>query len=72
MVEVTTLSYFIVGFIDCVEEVGGYDEHVDASSVLDEARGARLGFRVAGADCEVVVETLDPPCYQLEDVSILV
>lgn len=51
-----------VGFVDCVEQVDGYDEDVDAPAVLDVAWGSRLGFGRAGADCEAVVEALCPSC----------
>jgi hypothetical protein len=34
----------VVGFVDCVEEVEGYDEDVDPAAVLGEARGAGAGF----------------------------
>ena len=56
----------VVGFVDGVEEVEGYDEDVDAPPVLGEAGGAGPGFGVAGADGDAVVDCLDPACYQLE------
>jgi hypothetical protein len=53
----------VVGFVDCVEQVEGYDDDVDAPAVLGPAGRAGLGLGVAGADGDAVVEGLGPACY---------
>lgn len=55
----------MVGFVDCVEEVEGYDQDVDAPAVLGEARCSRPGFGGAGADGQGVVDCLGPGGYKL-------
>lgn len=53
----------MVGFVDGVDEVEGDDEDVDGSSMGVEAWGAWRGLRVAGADCDAVVDGLRPTRY---------
>jgi hypothetical protein len=53
----------VVGFVDGVEQVEGYDGDVDAPAVLGPAGCAGLWLGVAGADREAVVEGLRPACY---------
>lgn len=64
-VEGTLALQVVVGFVDGVEQVEGDDDDVDAAAVLGEARGAGVGFWVAGADGDGVVEGLRPACYEL-------
>lgn len=59
----------VVGFVDGVGEVEGYDGDVDAAAVFGEAGGAGLRARVAGADGQAVVEGLRPACDELDSVG---
>jgi hypothetical protein len=70
LVEVGGAPYVPVCFIDCVEEVGRHDDDMDAPSVKDVSRGARLGLGISGAYGDSVVNILDPSCYQLGGMSI--
>lgn len=65
VVEGRGLAEVVVGFVQGVEEVEGYDEDVDAPAVFGEAGGAGLGLGVAGADGDAVVEGLGPACDEL-------
>lgn len=49
-----------VGLVDGVGEVDGYDEDMDVAAMVIEPRAAGLGFRIAGADREAIVDGLDP------------
>lgn len=69
MVEIGGFPDLVVGFVDCVEEVGGYYYYVDAPSVEEVFWGTGLGFGVAGADHEAVIERLYPACNELTVVS---
>lgn len=48
----------MVCFVDGVEEVGGDDGDVDAAAVEEVFGGPGLGFGVAGADGDAVVDGL--------------
>jgi hypothetical protein len=65
VVEGRGLAEVVVGFVEGVGEVERDDEDVDAAAVLGEAGGAGLGFGVAGADGDAVVEGLGPACDEL-------
>jgi len=65
LVEIGGSSDVPVGFVDCVEEVGGYYYDVDAAAVEDVFWGAGLRLWRAGADGDSIVYGLYPACYQL-------
>lgn len=64
-VEGSLAAKLVVGLVDCVGEVERYDEHVDVAAVAVEPRAAGSRFRGAGADCETIVDGLDPRCGDL-------
>jgi hypothetical protein len=64
-VEGSLAAKLVVGLVDCVGEVERYDEDVDVAAVLVEPWAAGGRFRVAGADCETIVDGLDPRCGNL-------
>ncbi len=66
MVEVPALPDPVVGFEDCVEEVGEDDCGLDSLAVFLVAGRAWLGLGVAGADGDAVVDCLNPAADQLE------
>ena len=67
LIEVSGFLDLVVGFVDGVEEIGDYNEHVDALAVASEAWGARSGFGIAGADEDGVEDCLEVACYYLSD-----
>ena len=64
-VEVARSAQPVVGLVDGVEEVDKDNGDVDTSAVLVVEGGTRLGFGVAGADHDAVVDGLKPSCYEL-------
>lgn len=64
-VEGSLAAKFVVGLVDGVGEVDRYDEDVDVAAVVIEPWAAGSRFRVAGADCETIVDGLDPRCGDL-------
>lgn len=54
LVVVGGLADGVVGFVNGVEEVGGYYGDVDALTVFDVEGCSGLGFRVTGADGDAV------------------
>lgn len=50
----------VVGLVDGVGEVDGYDEDVDVAAMFVESRAAGGRLRITGADCEAIVDGLDP------------
>ena len=66
LVEIARSSDLPVCFVDCVEEVGAHDYDVDAPSVADKFRGARLRFGITGSDSRGIPDVLHPSCDQLK------
>lgn len=64
-VEGSLAAKLVVGLVDGVGEVERYDEDVDVTAVLIEPRAAGSRFRGAGADCEAIIDGLDPRCGNL-------
>lgn len=58
-VEVACNLYAMEGLIECVEEVAGHDEDVDAPAVSRIARSARLRAGFACADGDAIVDALN-------------
>lgn len=67
-VEVSDAAEVIVGFVEGVEEVEGYDEDLDATAVGGIGAGTRGRARIAGADSEGVVDRLGPRGNELSRV----
>lgn len=63
-------SDLVEAFVDCVEEVEGYDEDEDPATVFVEARCAGLRSWTAGADGEAVVDALEDRGHVLLVVNI--
>lgn len=59
-VEVARGAQPVIGFVNGVEEVGKDDGDVDAPAMFDVEGRTGLGFGVAGADYNAVVECLKP------------
>lgn len=64
-VEGSLAAKLVVGLVNGVGEVERHNEDVDVAAVAVEPRAAGSGFRVAGADCETIVDGLDPRCGNL-------
>jgi len=64
-VEIAGGTQPVVGFVDGVEEVGNDDGDVYAATVFNVEGRTGLGFGVAGADHNAVVECLEPSCDKL-------
>lgn len=64
-VEGSLAAKLVVGLVDCVGEVERHNEDVDVAAGAVEPRAAGGRFRVAGADCETIVDGLDPRCGNL-------
>lgn len=54
LVEVGGPADFPMGFVDCVEEVGGYNRNMDAPPVLIVARCSWLWFGVTSANGDAI------------------
>lgn len=60
LVEIGVLPYPVVGFVDCVEEIGEDDGGLDYSPVLQVSGGAGLGLWIACSDGDAIVNGLNP------------
>ena len=60
LVEVGFLAELVVGFIDCVEEVGEDYCGLDSSAMLLVAWCSWLRLLIAGTDDNTIVYRLDP------------
>jgi hypothetical protein len=55
----------MVGFVDCIEKVDGYDGDIDAPVGFRIPRRVRRRNRVAGASYKAVIEAQDPATGKL-------
>lgn len=55
----------MVGFVDGIEKVEGYDGNVDEAAMFDIPGTAWSGLGGAGANGQGVVYCLDPACHEL-------
>lgn len=58
----------VVGLVEGVEEVGDDDDGVDRAAMGVEAGGARLWTWGSGADCEGVIDGLEPAGDELKAI----
>ena len=70
LVEIAGLAHPIVSLIDSVGEVGKDDGDMYSAALFVVERRIGLGLRITGADCDAIVESLQPSCHKLSvDVS---